>query len=96
MKNEKDPAPKAEAPEQSSASVEAEVERITNATARALAKQPKVSVMIPLMPGIPKDKQPDETVQVNGYTYLIQRGKRVDVPQTVADILREAGLTGEA
>lgn len=91
----KDRSQTPETQEPTSASVEAEVERITNATARELAKQQRVSVMIPLIPGMARDKQPDETVQVNGYTYLIQRGKRVDVPQTVADILREAGLTGE-
>ena len=44
-----------------------------------------------LPPGRP---QPDETVQINGYTYRIQRGVAVAVPQTVAEILEEAGLLG--
>lgn len=63
--------------------------RIAMTTAQALAKQPKVKIRLR---ALTKDKPGDETVQVNGYTYLIMRGCDVEVPQTVADILIEAGL----
>jgi hypothetical protein len=33
----------------------------------------------------------DEWVQVNGYTYIIKGGDRVDVPLDIATILEEAG-----
>jgi hypothetical protein len=39
------------------------------------------------------DKGPNyETVQVNGYTFTIMKGVDVMVPQTVRDILVEAGI----
>jgi hypothetical protein len=45
------------------------------------AAQPKVSVKC----------QEDQWVQVNGYTFIIKGGERVQVPQGVADILEESG-----
>jgi hypothetical protein len=68
---------------------DAEHRRIAMTTAQALAKQPKVKIRLR---ALSKDKPGDETVQVNGYTYLIMRGVDVEVPQTVADILIESGL----
>jgi len=54
-------------------------------TKDALAKQPKVRIIIP------KEKSETvgafETVQINGYTYQIQKGVYVEVPQQVADII---------
>lgn len=35
---------------------------------------------------------PAEKVTVNGYEYVIQKGKEVEVPVTVKEILEEAGL----
>lgn len=45
------------------------------------AAQPKVSI---------KTRE-DEWVQVNGYTFIIKKGERVDVPKDIADILEDAG-----
>lgn len=55
---------------------------------KELAKQPKVNIRIPKDPLNPKDDS--VPVGVNGYYFVIKRGEYVDVPQTVADILREA------
>lgn len=53
------------------------------------AQEPKVTVRIP----VDKENPMDLTVPVciNGYLYLIARGQDVDVPETVAGILEEAG-----
>lgn len=45
------------------------------------AAQPKVSI---------KTRE-DEWVQVNGYTFIIKKGERVEVPKDIADILEESG-----
>jgi len=45
------------------------------------ASQPRVSI---------KTRE-DQWVQVNGYTFIIQKDVRVEVPKGVADILEEAG-----
>ena len=45
------------------------------------AAQPRVSVR-PLN---------DEWVQVNGYTFIIKGGERVEVPRDIADMLEESG-----
>ena len=59
-------------------------------TAKALAAQPKRTVKLR------KDNNPKapnyETVQINGYTYMIQKGVEVEVPEEVYNILTRAGL----
>ena len=45
------------------------------------ASQPKVSI---------KTRE-DQWVQVNGYTFIIKGGERVDVPEDVFKLLDEAG-----
>ena len=56
-------------------------------TRRNFDAEPKVSVMIPLAH---REKEgASEVVVVNGYSYIIQKGMRVEVPKTVADILDE-------
>jgi hypothetical protein len=45
------------------------------------ASQPKTSIKT----------RDDEWVQVNGYTFIIKKGERVDVPQDIANILEESG-----
>jgi hypothetical protein len=45
------------------------------------ASQPKVSI---------KTRE-DEWVQVNGYTYIIKKGERVEVPVDIANLLEESG-----
>lgn len=62
----------------------------------ALAKQPKRTIMIPLESS-EKAGTAYETVQLNGYTYQIQKGVYVDVPEQVAKIIMNAqNLTREA
>lgn len=49
------------------------------------SKQRKVSIKIPLDRG-------EQWVQVNGYTFQIMAGERVNVPEQVAQILEDAGV----
>ncbi len=46
-----------------------------------LRAEPKVRVRV----------QDDTFVGLNGYQFLIQKGQSVEVPQTIADILEQAG-----
>ena len=82
---------------------EAQMDKVTSDTQRLLNEQPKVNIKLFLSQEETKKiaaareagKQvevPFETVCVNGHIFQIQRGIKVDVPQTVADILEEAGL----
>lgn len=82
---------------------EKDMENVTKTTIQLLNEQPKVKVKI-FLPIEERKKieaakengkkvdWPFETVQINGHTYQIQLGKEVEVPQTVAEILEEAGL----
>lgn len=78
---------------------EAEMDKITTDTAAALAKQPKKEVKIPVNPDIAQKLKNDinhkdwpfTTVQVNGYTYQIKHGVKVEVPQTIYEILEQSG-----
>lgn len=72
--------------------VKATPEVVEKATGKALSEQKKVWVRIPA----DKLNKHDVVVPVcvNGYTYQIKRGERVEVPQTVADILENAGYLG--
>lgn len=45
------------------------------------SSQPKVSIKT----------QEDQWVQVNGYTFIIKGGERVEVPRDIANILEESG-----
>jgi hypothetical protein len=80
-----------------------EMEKITEDTGAQLAKQPKVKVRLHLPQDLKQKLEaqekagkevqwPYQAVQINGYIYQIQLGKSVEVPQSVADILEEAGL----
>jgi predicted Zn-dependent protease len=82
---------------------EREMDEVTKNTKQLLDEQPKVTVRLHLnqetKQRIDAAKEagkafeiPFETVCINGYIYQIQRGEKVEVPQTVADILEEAGL----
>lgn len=65
-----------------------------------LDAQPKVQVFIPLPEGISMDKAnampkpPAVPVALNGVTYLIRQGFPVDVPRSIAGVLRESGIGG--
>lgn len=82
---------------------EKEMEKVTLSTAEILKKQKKVKVRLFLPPDQKKKLEaaeeagkkiewPSHPVQINGYIYQIQLGKSVEVPQSVAEILEEAGL----
>ncbi len=58
------------------------------ATGEALSKENQVTLVVPKSELNPQEKM--VPVTINGYTYQILRGEQVTVPQTVADILREA------
>jgi hypothetical protein len=78
--------------EQEVAMTEKEMQNVTNTTARVLGKQDKVSIKLYQVPeSSTEPKLPDEEVTVNGYKYVIPRGINVDVPQTVKEILEQAG-----
>lgn len=82
---------------------ESQMDKITDDTKKQLDEQPKVSIKLHLpqeeMKKIDAAQKagknaeiPFETVCVNGHIFQIQRGVKVEVPQTVADILEEAGM----
>lgn len=82
---------------------ESEMDAITKSTAELLKEQPQVKIRIYLSPEEKKKLDaakasgknvdwPSEFVSVNGHNYQIQKGVDVEVPQTVRDILEEAGL----
>lgn len=80
-----------------------DIDRMAQDTGKELAAQPKMKVKLFLAPEERKSLEakveqgqsvqwPAEQVWVNGYCYTIQKGKDVEVPETVAHILSEAGL----
>jgi hypothetical protein len=83
---------------------ESEMDRDSVDTGAELANQPKVKVKLYLAPeeksrlqsavdnGSANIPWPSETVIVNGYTYVLKRGQECEVPQTVAEILEQAGM----
>lgn len=66
-----------------------EIDKITKNTGELLSEMPKIRIKIP------RDQLNKEDdfvpVSVNGFIYQIKRGEAVSVPETVADILTEAG-----
>lgn len=82
---------------------EKEMQNVTENTAELLKKQDKVKVRL-YMPQDQLNKLraaeeagkkvewPYQTVAINGYIYQIQLGKSVEVPQSVSDVLEQAGL----
>jgi hypothetical protein len=80
-----------------------EMADVTKSTIELLNEQPKAKVKIWLSQEDRKKLEtakeagkqvewPFETVSVNGHIYQIQRGVEVEVPQTVKEILENAGL----
>jgi hypothetical protein len=76
----KAPKPEVKEPEE----VLTKTERIK----RALAKQPKVRIMIPREKNDPVGAS--ETVQINGYTIQIMKGEYVEVPEQIAKIIMDS------
>lgn len=58
------------------------------ATGEVLGRQEKVRVRVPMNPLNEDDVV--VPVCINGHHYWLERGKTVEVPRTVADILEEA------
>jgi hypothetical protein len=80
-------------PQESTARLsEAQMDSVSTNTGSALADQKKESVRLYQVPETSTDKRlPDETVTINGYTYQIRRGEDVEVPESVAEVLRQSG-----
>ena len=55
-------------------------------TKKLLDKKPKVTIHIPLAPG-EKLGQAREFVSINGYSFIIMKGKQVSVPEPVANLV---------
>lgn len=58
---------------------------------RDLAAQDKFSIRLFQTPAGRGEKLPDRTVFINGYGFRITRGKLVSVPQSVYEVLINAG-----
>lgn len=82
---------------------EKDMEQVTESTGELLKAQDKVKVRLHMDAEMRKKLEAQQAagkevqwpfvpVQINGYIYQIQLGKSVEVPQSVADILEEAGL----
>lgn len=61
-------------------------ENTAKKTETKTTKSERVKVTIPRIPG--QKEQPDVIVGVSGKNYQIQRGKEVEVPVAVAEILK--------
>jgi hypothetical protein len=71
---------------------EAQMDAMTADTAEALSGQPTKTVRLYQAPETsPEGTLPDEVVQINGHTYQIKRGVEVEIPETVHDVLVQAG-----
>lgn len=71
---------------------EADLEQAIRDIKATLDAEPKRSVKLyQVPPGSTDAPLPDLPVQINGYVYQIKRGVSVQVPETVADIIEEAG-----
>ena len=60
----------------------------TDETKSALKDQGRVKLNIPDVPG----EAPQVEVCINGYWTVIRRGADVEVPQSVAEVLRQANI----
>lgn len=56
-------------------------------------KQNRVTVRLPRNPG--QDARQEEFFSVNGKNYLIKRGETVEIPEEVAEVIRNAELAEE-
>lgn len=82
---------------------EGEMEQVTKSTKELLDAQTKRKIRI-YLPAEEKKKLenaqangkkvewPSEFASVNGYNYQIQKGVDVEVPESVAEVLEQAGL----
>ncbi|AFZ66073.1 hypothetical protein [Deinococcus peraridilitoris] len=69
---------------------DAQMREVTLTTAQVLAKQEKRKVKLHQTTGA-EPRLPDETVCINGHIYQIKRGESVEVPESVYEVLEQAG-----
>lgn len=67
---------------------EADLAAVTARTATELADQPKRKVRLHAGGS---ENAPDETVCINGHVFQIKRGAEVEVPESVYEVLEQAG-----
>ena len=76
------------------------LENSRNATIAKLAAEPRVPVHVPLPQGMTAneaakmERPPTLVVGINGYNFLIKRGFTVNVPESVARIIRHSQQGG--
>lgn len=71
---------------------EGQMDAVSEGTGLALKEQPKKTIKLyQVPPGSTDNQLPDEVVCINGYVYQIQRGVEVEVPESVAQVLADAG-----
>lgn len=63
-------------------------ETIKKTTASDNAKGTRVTVRLPRLPG--QNARQEEFYSVNGKNYLIKRGETVEIPEEVAEVIRNA------
>ncbi len=82
---------------------EGEMQEVTKGTQEILAEQPKVKIKLHLPAEKKKSLEaqqeagkkvdwPFQVVAINGHIYQIQLGVSVEVPESVAQVLEEAGM----
>lgn len=66
-----------------------EIDKVATQTGETLKKEGKIKIKIP----IDKSNEKDLIVPVcvNGYLYQLERGKTLEVPESISEILSEAG-----
>lgn len=68
---------------------DAELDKMSKESGEALKQSEKIKIKIPIDKLNPEDLY--VPVCISGYIYQIERGKSVEVPEAVSDILSEAG-----
>jgi len=66
-----------------------ELDNMAKATGAEVNKQVKVRIRIPIDPLNKQDLV--VPVVINGYVWSIEKGKSIEIPENVAEILTEAG-----
>ena len=71
---------------------DSQLDKMAEGMKKVFAQMEKTKVRIPIDKNNPKDLI--VPVCVNGYIFQIERGKSVEVPVTIAEILEESGYLG--
>lgn len=62
-------------------------------TTKQVTRKQKVTVRLPRNPG--QNARQEEFFSVNGKNYLIKRGETVEIPEEVAEVIRNAEMAEE-